>query len=100
LPKVKGDAEMHYFELRNFQHLVIYLLPTLLFVVLFGIGLGYMHFRDKNSDSKMQKIVHVYPGGIEERNAPFPVILTLILFATVLWGLLYIILYGILEVKI
>jgi hypothetical protein len=91
---------MHYFELRNFQHVIVYFLPTLLFVVLFGIGLRYMHFKDKHSDAKMRKIVHVYPGGIEERNAPFPVILILILFGTVLWGLLYILLYGVLEVKI
>lgn len=91
---------MHYFELRNFQHLMLSLLPTLLFVVLFGIGLSYMHFKHKDSDTKMRKVVHVYPGGIEERNAPFPVILTLVLFGTVLWGLLYIILYGVLEVRI
>lgn len=91
---------MHYFELRNFQHFIIYLFPTLLFVVLFGIGLSRMHFRQKDEDTKMEKIVHSYPGGIEERNAPFPLILILIIFGTVLWGFLYIILYGVLEVRI
>ena len=91
---------MHYFELRNFQHFILYLLPSLLFVVLFAIGLGYMHFRDKHSDEKMNKVVHTYVGGIEERNAPFPVILMLILAGTILWGFLYIILYGVLEVRI
>ena len=48
---------MHYFELRNFQHFMLYLLPTLLFVVLFGIGLSYMHFKDKDSGSKLRKIL-------------------------------------------
>nr|VFK07944.1 MAG: cytochrome oxidase-cbb3 N-terminal domain-containing protein, FixP [Candidatus Kentron sp. H] len=91
---------MHYFELRNFQHVVLYLLPTLLFIVLFALGLGYTHFRDKRSDEKMNTIVHTYVGGIEERNAPFPVVLMLILAGTIIWGLLYIILYGVLEVKI
>ncbi len=91
---------MHYFELRNFQHFMLYLFPTLLFVVLFGIGLSRMHFRQKDSDESMRKIVHSYPGGIEERNAPFPLILILTIFGTVLWGLLYIILYGVLEVRI
>lgn len=91
---------MHYFELRNFQHFILWLFPTLLFVVVFAIGLSRMHFRQKDSDTQMEKIEHSYPGGIEERNAPFPLVLTLILFGTVLWGFLYIILYGILEVRI
>ena len=91
---------MHYFELRNFQHVILWLFPTLLFVVVFGIGLSRMHFRQKDSDAKTEKIVHSYPGGIEERNAPFPLVLILILFGTILWGFLYIILYGVLEVRI
>jgi len=91
---------MHYFELRNFQHFVLYIFPTLLFVAIFTIGLSRLHFKGKNSDAAMSKIVHSYPGGIEERNAPFPLVLILILAGTVLWGLLYIVLYGVLEVKI
>lgn len=91
---------MHYFELRNFQHFVLYIFPTLIFIVLFTIGLGYVHFRDKTSDEKMHKIIHTYPGGFEERNAPFPLILTLIIAGTVIWGFLYIILTGVLKVKI
>ncbi len=91
---------MHFFELRNFQHFMLYLFTSLLFVVIFGIGLSRMHFKQKDSAEKMEKIVHTYPGGIEERNAPFPLVLTLTIFGTVLWGLLYIILYGVLEVRI
>ena len=91
---------MHYFELRNFQHFMIYVFPTLIFILVFALGLGYAHFHTKNSKSKMNKIVHTYVGGIEERNAPFPIILILILAGTVLWGFLYIILYGVLEVRI
>ena len=91
---------MHYFELRNFQHFMAYLFPTLLFVVLLAVGLGRMHFKDRDAESKMQKIIHRYPGGIEERNESFPLILILIIAGTVLWGFLYIILYGVLEVRI
>lgn len=91
---------MHYFELRNFQHFVLYIFPTLLFVVIFAIGLRNLHFGGKQSDATMKTIVHSYPGGIEERNAPFPLVLILILAGTVLWGLLYIVLTGVLEVKI
>jgi hypothetical protein len=47
------------------------------------------------------KTVHTtYVGGIEERNAPFPLVLILIIGGTVVWGFLYIILYGVLGVKI
>ncbi len=91
---------MHYFELRNFQHFMLYLFPTLLFVVIFYIGLARMHFRTKQTDDAMHKIVHTYVGGIEERNAPFPLVLTLIIAGTVIWGFFYIVLTGVLEVKI
>ena len=91
---------MHYFELRNFQHFMIYVFPTLIFILIFALGLGYTHFHGKDTKSKMRKIVHTYVGGIEERNAPFPLVLILILAGTVLWGFLYIIMYGVLEVKI
>ena len=79
---------------------MLYLLPSLLFIVLFAVGLGDSHFRGKHSDAKMRTIIHRYPGGFEERNAPFPLVLILILAGTVLWGFLYIILTGVLEVKI
>ena len=91
---------MQYFGLRNFQHFVLYLFPTLLFIVVFGIGLSRMHFRQKDAEEKKSKIVHSYPGGIEECNAPFPLVLILILFGTIVWGFLYIIFYGVLEVRI
>jgi len=91
---------MHFFELRNIQHFVLYIFPTLIFIIVFGVGLKNLYFRGQNPEEKMNKIVHAYPGGIEERNAPFPLVLILIIAGTVIWGLLYIILYGVLEVKI
>jgi len=91
---------MHYFELRNFQHVILYLLPTLAGVFLLAIGLAGSHFHTKNSEKSMHEVHTTYVDGIEERNAPFPLVLMLIIGGTVLWGLLYTILYGVLEVKI
>lgn len=91
---------MHFFELRNIQHFVIYLLPAFLGVIIFAIGLARTHFRHEDDDKRMQEVHSTYVGGIEERDAPFPLILVLVLGGTVVWGFLYIILYGVLGVKL
>jgi hypothetical protein len=91
---------MHYFELRNIQHFVLYLLPAVLGVIIFAIGLARVHFRHEDDDARMNHVHTTYVGGIEERNAPFPLVLILIIGGTVVWGILYIIFYGVLGVKI
>lgn len=91
---------MHYFELRNIQHFVIYLFPAFLGVLIFAIGLAGSHFRHEDDEKRMQQVHNRYVGGIEERNAPFPLVLVLIVGGTILWGFLYIILYGVLGVKL
>ena len=91
---------MHYFELRNIQHFILYLLPAMLGVLIFAIGLAATHFRRADDDVRMQKVHTTYPGGIEERNAPFPLVLILTIAGTLLWMILYIIFYGVLGVKI
>lgn len=91
---------MHYFELRNIQHFVLYLFPALLGVIVFAIGLARVHFRHDDEDERMQHVHTTYPGGIEERNAPFPLVLVLVIGGTVVWAILYIVLYGVLGVKI
>jgi hypothetical protein len=91
---------MRYFEVLNIQHFWIYLLPTLAFILLFAAGLGYAHIRRKGSDDRLTQIIEEYPGGIQGRNAPFPLMLTLTIIGTVVWSLLYIILTGIWGVKI
>jgi hypothetical protein len=48
----------------------------------------------------LTRIIEKYPGGIEGRNAPFPLMLTLTIAGTVVWCLLYILLTGLLKVKI
>jgi hypothetical protein len=91
---------MRIFEVLNIQHFVMYLFPTLAFVLIFAAGLGYLYVRRGASEERLTRIIENYPGGIEGRNAPFPLMLTLIIAGTVVWGLLYILLTGLLKVKI
>ncbi len=91
---------MHFFELRNFQHFVLYLFPALLSIIVLAVALARTHFNHGDADKRMTEIHATYVDGIQEREAPFPLVLILILAGTVVWAFLYIILYGVLEVKI
>ena len=91
---------MRIFDILNLQHFVLYLFPALAFILVFAAGLGYVHIRRKASAERLTRIIENYPGGIEGRNAPFPLVVTLIIASTVVWCLLYILLTGLLKVKI
>jgi len=91
---------MRFFELLNFQHTMAWLFPTLIFMVVFGIGLAYAHLRGKDSEARKNTITGRYADGIEERNAPFPLIMMLIVAGTFIWGFFYIVMHGALGVKI
>lgn len=91
---------MRLFELHNLQDFALYLFPALAFVVLFGIGLAFIHFVGRDSEDRKTRIIERFSDGIEGRNAPFPLVLTLIIAGTVLWGILYTLFYGLLGVKI
>jgi amino acid permease len=91
---------MRFFSLLNFQHVMGWLFPTLIFIVVFGVGLGYMHFRTKDSAERLKKITYTFPEGIEDRNAPFPLVMLLILAGAALWEFFYILGTGLLGVKI
>ncbi len=91
---------MRYFELLGTQHFVMYLFPALAFIALFVIGLGFYHFHRQDSAERESRIIEQYPSGIQGRNAPFPIVLYLIIVGTVIWVLAYILLIGILGVKI
>jgi len=91
---------MRIFEVLNIQHFVMYLFPALAFIVIFAAGLGYFYVRRRNSEEHLSRIIEKYPGGIEGRNAPFPLVVSLIIAGTLVWSLLYIILIGLLKVKI
>jgi len=91
---------MRFFTLLNFQHIVLYVFPTLVFIVLLGLALGYSHFRGKNAEERKKAILYLFPDGIEDRNAPFPIVLILTLIGTLVWAFFYILMVGVLEVKI
>ena len=91
---------MRLFVLSNFKDIVLYLFPTLVFMILFGVGLAYTRFRGPDHDRREDQIIYRYPAGIEDRDAPFPLIMTLTIVGTVLWAFFYILMYGVLGVAI
>ena len=91
---------MRYFELRNLQDVALFLFPALVFVILFGMGLAFTHFIRKDSEKRHKEIIERFAGGIEGKNAPFPLVVYLIIIGTVIWSILYIVLTGVFEVKI
>ena len=91
---------MRYFDLLNLQHFVLYLLPGLISILVFVVGLGFYTIRRADSADRESRIIEEFPGGIQGRNAPFPVIVILIIGATVIWAVAYILSIGFLGVKI
>ena len=91
---------MRYFELLNFQHVVLFVFPALIFMILFYLGITHSHFFGKNAEERKKTIVHRYPADLESRNSPFPLILILIIAGFLIWTISYTLLTGILEVQI
>jgi hypothetical protein len=91
---------MRFFELLTIQHFIVYFFPALITLVLIALALHYSHFRTKDADERMNRVIHRYPLGIEERDAPFPLFLFLVIAGTVIWGFGYILMIGLLEMKI
>ena len=91
---------MRHFNLLNFQHVILYLFPTLVFMVIFGLALGYSHLRGKDTEERKKKIIYRFPEGIEDRDAPFPLSMLLIIAGAIFWAVFYIIGIGFLGVQI
>ena len=91
---------MRYFAFLNFEHLMWVALPTVIFIILFGIALGFMYIRTEDSELRKKRIIYRYPDDIEDRNAPYPLAMLLILVGTIIWSFFYILGTGLLEVKI
>ncbi len=91
---------MRFFELLNFQHVMGYIFPTLVFMLVFFAGLGYRHFHTRDAEERKKRITYRFPDGIEDRDAPFPLIMVLTIAGTVLWAFFYILMHGVLKVKI
>ena len=90
---------MRIFHLLNFQHVILYVFPTLIFVILLAVSLEKSVFKTRKSERVKDDIHHRYPENLAEKNAPFPIIMMLILVGTILWAVSYILLIGIGEVR-
>ena len=91
---------MRFFDILNLQHVALYFFPTLVFIILFWLALGYVHIRGKDSEARMEDIHATFPEGYRDRVAPFPIVITLIVVGIFLWALFYVLGYGLLQVKI
>ncbi len=74
--------------------------PTLIFIVLLALALGHSHFKHPDSEERKQRIIYRYPEEIEDRNAPFPLVMILIIAGVIGWAFFYILLHGFLGVRI
>jgi len=90
---------MRFFELVNLRHFILYLFPAAITFLMFAVGLYFAYFRSRDSETRLTRIIHRFPLGIEERNAPFPLVLTLIIMGTVIWAVGYILMIGLLEMR-
>jgi hypothetical protein len=91
---------MRFFDLLSLQDIILYFFPAVLAVFIVGIALGYVHFRTSRSEERMQRAYYTFPEGIEDRQAPFPLSLILIIAGAVVWAFLYILVIGLCGVKI
>jgi hypothetical protein len=91
---------MRLFALLNFQDVMAYLFPGLIFMVIFWVGLAYRHLHTRDSEAHKKTIIKRYADGIEDRDAPYPLFMMLIIAGAVVWGFFYILMHGLLGVKI
>jgi hypothetical protein len=93
---------MRLFALSNFQDVVLYFFPTLVFMILFGLALAYarFHVRGPEDEARERRIIYHFPDGINDRDVAVPVVMTLIIIGTVVWAFFYILMHGLLGVKI
>jgi hypothetical protein len=95
-----GAKCMRFFDLLNLQDIILYFFPAVLAILIVGIALGYVHFRTSRSEERMKRSYYTFPEDIEDRQAPFPLTLILIIAGAVVWAFLYILVIGLWGVKI
>ena len=91
---------MRLYALLNFQHVMAYVFAGLLFMVVFGVGLAFSHLHSRDAQSRKDAIIKRYADGIEDRDAPYPLVMMLIIAGAVIWGFFYILMHGVLGVNI
>lgn len=91
---------MRLFALLNFQHVMGWLFPTLIFMVLFGVVLSYTHLHGRDSEARKKHVTGRYADGLDDRDAPYPLFMMLVIAGVFIWGFFYIVMHGVLGVKI
>lgn len=91
---------MRLFALLNFQHIMAYLFPALLFMVVFGLALAYAHVHTGDAEKRKTEIIGRFADDIKDRDAPFPLAMMLIIAGVFIWGFFYILMHGMLGEKI
>lgn len=91
---------MRLYALYNFQHVMGYIFVALLFMVVFGVALAFSHLHSREAETRKHQVTGRYADGIEDRDAPYPLVMILIIAGAALWGLFYILMHGVLGVKI
>ena len=91
---------MRLFHLINLQHINLFVIPTMIFIILLGTALGFTYFKTKRSEKRKNEISYHYPDDISDKHSPFPVFLMLVIAGTLLWVVGYILAIGFLEVRI
>lgn len=91
---------MRLFGLLNFQHVMGYIFCGLIFMIVFGVGLAFSHFHTQDAELRKKQIITRFVDGVEDRNAPYPLVMIMIIAGAVIWGFFYILMNGLLGVKI
>lgn len=91
---------MRFFDLTGFRDVVLFLFPTLIFIIFFFLALSRTYLHRKDTEERERAVVHQYPGGIEARNSPFPLVLILLIIGFIVWAFFYAFGIGHLGVKI
>lgn len=88
---------MRFYHLLNVQHVMIYVFPTLVFILMLALSLAYACFKTKASESRKKTILYDYPDGLQRKNGPFPVVMMLVIVGTIAWAVGYIFMAGFME---
>jgi hypothetical protein len=88
---------MRLFELLNLQQVIGVLFPTLIFMLVFGVGLAFTHFRSGHGSDAPG---HTFVDGLQDGHSPFPLMMVLIIAGVLIWAVAYILMYGLTEVKL
>ena len=81
---------MRLFDLLGFQHVMAYIFIGLLFMVVFGIGLAYVHFHSPDDRRRKEGNYGSFlPKACPSETPPFPLVMVLIIVGVVIWGFVY-----------